>query len=133
MENIDMDIFRDRLRSRCKELKITHKVLAEKAGISESSIDKWLHGKKDAYKDNADYIPSLNTVYKVSQALGVSLDYLVNPDMEYLTISNKMISEYTGLSDTAISCLRGWYLDRQPAGLVHQYSNDTDTLNTILE
>ena len=128
MKNIDMNIFRDRLRSRCKKLKITHKILAEKADISESSIDKWISGK-----NYNDYIPSLNTVYKVSQVLGVSVDYLINPDMEYLTVSSKMMSEYTGLSDTAIECLREWYLDKQQSNPLHQYSNDTDTLNTILE
>lgn len=107
MDKIDMDLFRSRLRSRLKELKITHKVLAEKAGISESSIDKWLNGKPDNYNpQNKDYIPSLNTVYKVSQALGVSLDYFVNPDMDCLTVTNQTIKDMIGIDDKGIAALK---------------------------
>lgn len=107
MDNIDMDLFRNRLRKRCKELKLTHKVLAKKAGISESSIDKWLNGKPDNYNpQNKDYIPSLNTVYKVSQALGVSLDYFVNPDMDCLTVTNQAIKDMIGLDDKGIAGLK---------------------------
>lgn len=102
-----MDLFRSRLRDRCKELKITHKALAEKAGISESSIDKWLNGKPDTYNpQNKDYIPSLNTVYKVSQALGVSLDYFVNPNMDCLTVTNQAIKDMIGLDDKGIAGLK---------------------------
>ena len=107
MDNIDMDLFRNRLRKRCKELKITHKELAKNAGISESSIDKWLNGKPDTYNpQNKDYIPSLNTVYKVSQVLGVSLDYFVNPNMDCLTVTNQAIKDMIGIDDKGISALK---------------------------
>lgn len=107
MDNIDMDLFKDRLRKRCKELKLTHKELAKNAGISESSIDKWLNGKPDTYNpQNKDYIPSLNTVYKVSQALGVSLDYFVNPDMDCLTVTNQAIKDMIGIDDKGIQGLK---------------------------
>lgn len=107
MDNIDMDLFRCRLRKRCKELKITHKALAEKAEISESSIDKWLNGKPDTYNpQKKDYIPSLNAVYKVSQVLGVSLDYFVNPNMDCLTVTNQAIKDMIGLDDKGIQGLK---------------------------
>lgn len=107
MDNIDMDLFRYKLRKRCKELKITHKELAKNAGISESSIDKWLNGKPDTYNpQNKDYIPSLNTVYKVSQVLGVSLDYFVNPNMDCLTVTNQAIKDMIGIDDKGIQGLK---------------------------
>lgn len=131
MDNIDMDLFRDRLRKRCKELKITHKLLAEKAGISESSIDKWLNGKPDNYNpQNKDYIPSLNTVYKVSQALGVSLDYFVNPDMDCLTVTNQTIKDMIGLDDTVINNLHCENIQAKKDGISREHC--IDTVNFLL-
>lgn len=131
MDNIDMDLFRSRLRKRCKELKITHKVLAEKAGISESSIDKWLNGKPDNYNpQNKDYIPSLNTVYKVSQALGVSLDYFVNPDMDCLTVTNQTIKDMIGLDDTVINNLHCENIQAKKDGISREHC--IDTVNFLL-
>lgn len=131
MDNIDMDLFRDRLRKRCKELKITHKVLAEKAGISESSIDKWLNGKPDNYNpQNKDYIPSLNLVYKVSQALGVSLDYFVNPNMDCLTVTNQAIKDMIGLDDTVINNLHCENIQAKKDGISREHC--IDTVNFLL-
>lgn len=131
MDNIDMDLFRDRLRKRCKELKITHKVLAEKAGISESSIDKWLNGKPDNYNpQNKDYIPSLNLVYKVSQALGVSLDYFVNPNMDCLTVTNQAIKDMIGLDDTVINNLHCENIQAKKDGIPREHC--IDTVNFLL-
>ena len=131
MDKIDMDLFRSRLRSRLKELKITHKVLAEKAGISESSIDKWLNGKPDNYDpQNKDYIPSLNTVYKVSQALGVSLDYFVNPDMDCLTVTNQTIKDMIGLDDTVINNLLYENIQAKKDGISREHC--IDTINFLL-
>lgn len=134
INDMSIDLFRQRLRSRLKQLDMKQYELSEKTGISTSTIEKWLGGKDDDINGGKKpLVPSLNNIYKVSQVLGVSIDYFVNPDMEYLTVSNEMIGSFTGLSDTAIDCLRGWCLDRQRAGKVHRYSNDTETLNTILE
>lgn len=123
---IDMALFRQRLRDRLKYKSLTHKQLAEEAGISESMIDKWLGGKKGEIKD---YIPSIKSVYKVANVLGVPIDYFVNPDIDFLANMRK----YTGLSDAAIECLHGWYQDKLQGGLLGAYYNDIDTLNLILE
>lgn len=126
MDSIDMKLFRKRLKQRCKELKITHKQLAADAGISESSIDKWLRTEPNDY--GKEYIPSLDKIYKVSQVLKVSIDYFVNPDMDCLTVTNQMISDHTGLSNNAVECLSAW---REQQGNI--YSNNLETLNRILE
>ena len=96
MKNLDMEVFRRRVRDRLKQLNMKQYQLADKAEISHSTLDKWLSG---------GLVPSLEKIYKVSQVLGVSVDWLINPDMECLTVSNQMISDYTGLSDDAISGL----------------------------
>ena len=81
-EDIDMLLFRQRLRKRLKILGLTHKQLADKVGISESMVDKWFNGKKDNISgEKKDHIPTFNSIYKVSKFLGVSLDYFVNPNM----------------------------------------------------
>ncbi|MBP5412383.1 MAG: helix-turn-helix transcriptional regulator, partial [Bacteroidales bacterium] len=42
---IDIELFRNRLRDRYKELGYTRKSLSKKADVSESTLDKWLNGK----------------------------------------------------------------------------------------
>lgn len=121
---IDIELFRNRLRDRYKELGYTRKSLSKKADVSESTLDKWLNGK-----DNNDaYIPSLNTVYKVANALEVSVDYFIKPDMDCDTVSNQMIKDCTGLNNNAIEVLR-------KEKRFYDYDADYDTpqaLNRIL-
>ena len=127
---IDMTLFRQRLRDRLAHNSLTHKQLAKQAGISESMIDKWLNGKKDNISGEIkDYIPSLNSVYKIANVLGVPIEYFVNPDIDFL----KNMRNYTGLSDNAIECLHGWHTDQLQVGMFSSYYKDIDTLNTILE
>ena len=107
-EDIDMLLFRQRLRKRLKILGLTHKQLADKVGISESMVDKWFNGKKDNISgEKKDHIPTFNSIYKVSKFLGVSLDYFVNPNMDCLTMTRQMISDETGLDDESIQRLNG--------------------------
>ncbi len=122
---IDIELFRNRLRDRYKELGYTRKSLSKKADVSESTLDKWLNGK-----DNNDaYIPSLNTVYKVANALEVSVDYFINPDMDCDTVLNQKIKDCTGLNNNAIEVLKK---DKK----LYDYDADYDTpqaLNSILD
>ena len=107
VENIDINVFRQRLRDRLKVLKMSREKLAEKAGISPDTIDKWFRGKIDDINGGINpYLPSLNVIYKVSQVLGVSVDYFVNPNMDCLTVTNQQINDMIGLNDTGIAGLQ---------------------------
>lgn len=104
---IDMCLFRQRLRQRLKDLNMKQYQLADKAGVSKSIIEKWLHGKNDDYSGvKKEYIPSLETVYKVSKVLGVSIDWLVNGDMDCVTVTNQQIHDLIGLDDNGIAGLQ---------------------------
>ena len=103
MENIDMALFQERLRTICKKRKITHKKLSELTGTPLDTVNAW-------FRTNETLLPSLNKMYRISKVLGVSIDYFVNPDMDCLTVSNQMINDYTGLSDNAIHNL---YADKK--------------------
>ncbi len=116
MENVDITLFRTRLRKRLKEKKMTYKRLTEETGINENTIDKWLNGVNEP-------LPSLNKIYKVAQALDVSIDYFVNPDMTCRTFSNQKISEQTGLSDEAIEGLK----------LIRKDDIESDDLNKMAQ
>lgn len=122
----DTSLFRERLRKRCKELNITHRQLAERAGISESIIDKWLNGKQDDATGERKFVPpSFDKLKRVADALGVSLDYFVNPDMDCLTVTHQMISDYTGLSDTAIHNLHCDHIETDKYNRSLHHFNDT--------
>lgn len=134
IKGIDIQLFRTRLKKRLKDCHITQKALAAKIGVSEDTVNMWFRGSIDDTSGNKKHKPPcLENVYKVSQVLGVSIDYFVNPDMDCLTVSKQMIHDYTGLSDAAIECLHGWYQDKLQGGLFGSYYNDIDTLNLILE
>lgn len=106
IKDFDIQLFRIRLKKRLKDCHTTQKALAAKIGVSEDTINKWFSGGIDEISGNKkNILPSLKTIYKVSQALDCSIDYLVNPDTDYLTVSNKMIGDKIGLSDKAINAL----------------------------
>ena len=133
MDNMDMDILRKRINLRCKDLHMTHTDLATKSDVSINTINSWFRkDEKNAYGKTKNNIPHIDKLYRVAVALDTSLDYLVGR-VHFLHAGSADMSDFTGLSDTAIECLRGWCMDRQRAGKVHRYSNDTETLNTILE
>ena len=130
MDNIDIELFRKRLKKRLEETHKTPKQLAKETGVSESIVWKWLGGKKDDYtNEKKDILPSVQKLYVVSKCLGVTLDYFFYPDTDCI----ELIKDYTGLSNNAIECLHGWNKDKQKTGLLHQYSNETETINKILE
>ena len=132
-DTFSMDTLQNRIHQRCKDLHITHTQLAEKSGVSINTINSWFRDNDtDDYGNKKNNTPKIDKLYQVAIALDTSLDYLTGRE-EFTHAGNKDMSNFTGLSDTAIECLRGWYQDKQQAGLLHQYSNDTETLNTILE
>ena len=121
---LDINLFRRRLQKRCTDLGMSHPDLAQKAGVSLSLVEKCLYGKKsDIDGEKKPYYPSLQNVYSMAQALGVSIDYFVNPDFDCLTVQNQMIHDYTGLSDRAINALVND--NKKPLHIV-------DTINLLL-
>ena len=64
-------MFKDRLRERRKELKMSQRELAEKLFVSQQAIAKW---ETDKATPNPDMLA------KLSEILGVSVDYLTEED-----------------------------------------------------
>lgn len=107
MQGVDIELFRERLRGLLTEKGISYAKLAELSSVSVSAIEKWLGGKySDTSGKKEHKPPSLENIYKVSQALGVSIDYFVNPKLNCKTITNQMIHDTLGLSDSAIDMLK---------------------------
>lgn len=139
----DLDLFRKRFHDRYKELGYTIKTLSEATGISVFTIQTWLYGKNDqATGENKPYYPSLSKICKVAEVLKVSVDYFINPDMNCTTVNNQMISNYTGLTDTAINNLHADHIsmNRHARSSLHyvdmvnfltSYKDSKDILTTM--
>lgn len=126
----DLDLFRKRFHDRYKELGYTIKTLSEATGINEYTIQQWLYGKTDdTTGEKKQYYPSLSKICKVAEVLKVSVDYFINPDMKCTTVTNQMISNYTGLNDCAIDNLHVDFIDRENTHSVLHY---VDMVNFLL-
>ena len=119
---------------------MTHlEILRKELGLTQAKIASDLNCDIKTYRNyekgnsapGAELLIEMHSYFN-SKGITVSTDYILGLS-DFRTPENDYIGKHTGLSDTAIECLRGWYQDRQQAGLLHQYSNDTETLNTILE
>lgn len=64
-----MKIFKENLRKRREELRLTQENLAEKAGLSYTFISQLERGEKE---------PSLRTAHKIARALKTSIDVLIS-------------------------------------------------------
>jgi transcriptional regulator with XRE-family HTH domain len=69
---VDMD-FPEKLRTLRKSQQLSQEVLAERVGVRQSQLGKWEAGTGRPYYDQA---------FKLARALGVSVDYLCDPEME---------------------------------------------------
>lgn len=124
-----------KFRKRIEQLRgdTPQKEFCDGIGVSVRTYQNWVNPLYKGYNGKTSYtLPNIETAIRICDKYGVSLDYLTGRE-DFTHAGNKDMSNFTGLSDTAIECLRGWYQDRQQAGFLHQYSNDTETLNTILE
>lgn len=131
MEKKEMNInaLRERIRLRCKKLHITHKQLAEKAGVNINTINSWLRQSEDDYGKRKNNIPHIDHLYRVAVALGVSLDYITGRD-DFTNIGNKEMSAFSGLSDSAIEMLRKINDSENPFYEINRFN--IDMLDTIL-
>ena len=129
MKSINSELFRKRLREVMKNKGFTsNEKLAQKADVSTSTIEKWLYGKTNNITGEKEpYTPSLDTVYKVAQALDCSIDYFINPDMNCLTVSNQMMSDKTGLDDESLRLIIEMYKAPSP-----EHEQWLKTLNVII-
>lgn len=68
MDEKTKEVFRERMRKRRKELRLTQETFGEKAGVVQQSISDWERGR------NA---PNLENVMRLAIALNVSIDWLL--------------------------------------------------------
>ncbi len=68
-----MSNFETRLKKELAEQNILGRSLAEKCGVTESSVSKWLNGES---------IPRPNKIKQIAEILHVSVDYLLGKDEE---------------------------------------------------
>jgi transcriptional regulator with XRE-family HTH domain len=68
MARLDMSMFAERLQSTRKERKITQTRLADMLGVNPRVYNRWERGTA---------VPQLDTIVKIADILGVSLDVLV--------------------------------------------------------
>lgn len=102
---INTEAFRERIRNYCENNKITIKEFAKKAGISESTVRKWLADQKDDHGNIKTYPPTASSLIKLKKAFNLSIDYWLGVS-EFSTPENDYIGSVTGLSDTAINALK---------------------------
>lgn len=87
--------FIDNLKQLRWENNLTQKELAEKVGISKSSI---------GFYENGDRIPDINTLSALADFFNVSTDYLLGrTDVKSMDLDTRIISEKTGLSEDVLS------------------------------
>lgn len=91
------EMFRDRLTELMDEKKINKSKLAEAIEIDRKTIGNWT-------KESNPLPPSIENLFKLSEQLNVSIDYLVGRT-PYRNIGNKEIVELTGLSEKALELL----------------------------
>jgi DNA-binding XRE family transcriptional regulator len=66
-------VFRQRLRDIVKNLDMLQVDLARKSGLHARTINRWL-------RDQEKSIPKMDTLIKLSEALGVTVNYLLGED-----------------------------------------------------
>ena len=83
--------FIERVRSLMKEKNMSQKELAEKAGITEASMSKYLSGERT---------PRVDVIVNLANALETTTDYLLGKDViltsneeEFQTVTNHFIQD----------------------------------------
>ena len=79
-----------------KNSKLTQNEFAQKSDLSSGTLSQWTFRKTE---------PKVQSLKKVSDAFGVSMDYLMGKH-ECKTPENQKISDVTGLTDDAINRIR---------------------------
>lgn len=92
------EVFISRLRGLMEKRNYSVNKLSEMCDVSRRTIDYWLDDMKETS-------PNTKQLFKLSEALNVSVDYLIGLD-DYTHFGNEEISKSTGLSDETIECLR---------------------------
>lgn len=76
----EINFFAEKLKEKRLERNLTQQELANLIGVKDSAITQYEKGKRE---------PKMNTVFKLADALGVSIDYFVNNQF------NKVVLEKT--------------------------------------
>lgn len=94
------DILSKNITEHRKRLKLTQAELAEKLNFSDKSISKWERG---------DGVPDVETLYKMSQLFGVTVDSLLSE--EKVEIKNSVVDKAkTRLFITLLSVGLVWFI-----------------------
>lgn len=94
-------IWVERITNLLEEQGMTQQELAQKSGVTPSTISDWIGFKK---KGRSQREPKITGFKAVADILGVSTDYLLGAD-DCTTPMNEEIHKKTGLSDKAIKNL----------------------------
>src|SRR4051812_48022484 len=84
--------YTDRLQRLCALRGVDQAVLAERLGVSRSSISRILGGQQE---------PKLSLAYQLAQELGVTLDYLMDEG-----VRDEGATQLVGVSDEELTILR---------------------------
>lgn len=125
-----MNIFVKRLQSLLEEKDIKQKELAQKVGVSEVTISRYLNG---------DRTPRMDVVVKISKELGVTTDYLLGEnDIKYqeesegVKLAKQQDFEFENPEDAlkfilgqpAMMDYGGYNLDEMPEEEILEIAND---------
>ena len=90
MEQINLEIFAQRLKKLRTERGLSTRALAEEVGTSNATISRYETGKRD---------PNLIIVHNIAKYFGVSIEYLYGEDIE-IELDKKQLNEiFDELSD----------------------------------
>lgn len=89
MEQINLEIFAQRLKKLRTQRGLSTRALGEEVGTSNATISRYETGKRD---------PDLITVHKIAKFFGVTIDYLCGDEIdldkeELIEIFNKLSDE----------------------------------------
>lgn len=107
-------IFAYKLKQLMSEQKLTQKTLSTLLSVSQQNISSYCKGLT---------YPTMDKLLLLSDILGVSCDYLINPMTEKFLYMNSILYKKLGLSDKSITNLEKTKL----------YPDLTNSINTLLE
>ena len=114
---------RNRIEERLKAKKMSQKDLAEKLGVTEVTVSRWLNGERD---------PSIETLNRIAEALGTTTSYFFITD-DWQT-EKKPAEEKNGISTglkVTFGVILGLVIAAVAAGLLSK--DEKDQLVDILK
>ena len=109
----------ERIQTARKAKKLTQKQLADQLGVVSGTVQQYELGKRQ---------PRIEQLQRIASVLGVSVEYLMGSTyVQSIDPDLRMICEYTGLSEDAISYLH------KLASFHESYDSRKEVLSSLLE